>query len=200
MVAVSAALAPLPRLACRAFSARTLAPTMLDPVDAVTTTSAAVDAVATTFEPRGITTEDTIVFVLGCVPAAVGGLYKEVVLSGSELDDNYLNAWVALYQSGLTVLCLPLHSLSVLGDDAVALGQLWPRVRAGAGCVLLGDGEVIETRIESRVVGRQDAEVDEADADARSDQGHPVPQGTGPPVARDQRATVPIDPTSSVTK
>ena len=71
---VVAALSPLPRLACRAFSARTLAPTMLDPVDAVTTTSAAVDAVTTTFEPRGITTEDTIVFVLGCVPFVWAGV------------------------------------------------------------------------------------------------------------------------------
>ena len=61
---VVAALSPLPRLACRAFTARTLAPTMLDPVDAV----------ATTFEPRGITTEDTIVFVLGCIPFVWAGV------------------------------------------------------------------------------------------------------------------------------
>ena len=43
---------------------------MLDPVEAATT----VDAVTATFEPRGITTEDTIVFVLGCVPFVWAGV------------------------------------------------------------------------------------------------------------------------------
>lgn len=43
---------------------------MLDPVEAATT----VDALTTTFEPRGITTEDTIVFVLGCVPFVWAGV------------------------------------------------------------------------------------------------------------------------------
>ena len=47
---------------------------MLDPVDAVTTVLGTVDAITTTFEPRGITTEDTIVFVLGCVPFVWAGV------------------------------------------------------------------------------------------------------------------------------
>ena len=44
-----------------------------------------------------------LIFVAGCVPAALGGVYKEVALTSSEVDDDYLNAWVAGFQSVFTV-------------------------------------------------------------------------------------------------
>ena len=34
-------------------------------------------------------------FLLGCVPAAVGGVYKEIVLADADIDENYLNGWVS---------------------------------------------------------------------------------------------------------
>lgn len=64
-------------------------------------------------------------------------MYKEVVLAGTDIDENYLNGWVCLFQSVLTVFCLPLHSLSILGDDAVAMDQLWPTMVKGFNCIVV---------------------------------------------------------------
>lgn len=81
-----------------------------------------------------------LIFVAGCVPAALGGVYKEVALTSSEVDDDYLNAWVAGFQSVFTVLCLPLYSLDVLGDDAIPLDGIAPALRSGFSCIVQQTG------------------------------------------------------------
>ena len=45
------------------------------------------------------------------------GRYKEVALTTSAVDETYLNAWITLFQFALTVLCLPLNTLNLLGDE-----------------------------------------------------------------------------------
>ena len=57
---------------------------------------------------------------MAIVPMCLARIYQQVALSQT-MDVYYLNAWVALFQVIFTLLCIPLQSLSVLGDEAVGM-------------------------------------------------------------------------------
>jgi drug/metabolite transporter (DMT)-like permease len=75
-----------------------------------------------------------LLFLLSTVPAAASAVYKEVALSDTDVEDNYLNAWVTLFQCGFTVVCLPLQMFL----EEVPFDQLVPRVSAGVDCIIFG--------------------------------------------------------------
>ena len=83
------------------------------------------------------------IFALSVVPMVGATLYKEAALTatdgnGGDVDGNYLNAWIGVFQMGFTLLCLPLNALPVLGPGAVPLAELGAQLAAGAACVLGG--------------------------------------------------------------
>jgi hypothetical protein len=60
------------------------------------------------------------VYAMAIVPMCLARIYQQVALSQT-MDVYYLNAWVALFQVIFTLLCIPLQSLSVLGEEAVGV-------------------------------------------------------------------------------
>jgi hypothetical protein len=69
------------------------------------------------------------------VPQAFSSIYKELAFGDIDLDVNYLQAWVALFQFFLGCFLAPLNSLPFLQDAYIPIGQLPETISNGARCM-----------------------------------------------------------------
>ena len=75
-------------------------------------------------------------FLLSVVPGALSSIYKELAFVDADIDANYLQAWVSLWQSLFGFALIPLNTLKFLGPQAVAWDKLWSSFVDGGWCLL----------------------------------------------------------------
>ena len=75
-------------------------------------------------------------FLLSVIPSALSSIYKELAFSDADIDANYLQSWVSLWQSLFGFLLIPLNTLHFLGPQAVRWDQLWSSFVDGGWCLL----------------------------------------------------------------
>ena len=75
-------------------------------------------------------------FLLSVVPSALSSLYKEMAFLDSDIDSNYLQAWVSLWQTVFGFALIPLNTLSFLGPQAVRWDELLSSFVDGGWCLL----------------------------------------------------------------
>jgi drug/metabolite transporter (DMT)-like permease len=84
----------------------------------------------------------TILFMLSCIPLALGGCLKEYVLLQQRCDANFLNARVSLYQLLLGFCLVPLgmqiQNLDTPESQQVSTGEIWDNFWTGFKCGGLG--------------------------------------------------------------
>ena len=61
-------------------------------------------------------------FLLSVIPSALSSIYKELAFVDADIDANYLQSWVSLWQSLFGFLLIPLNTLQFLGPQAVRWG------------------------------------------------------------------------------
>lgn len=76
------------------------------------------------------------------IPAAMSNIYKELAFSGVDIEVNYLQLWVMIFQCALTLVLIPVNTLSFLGPSALAWSDLLPNMINGCNC-LFGYNTVI---------------------------------------------------------
>ncbi|PFH34337.1 transmembrane protein [Besnoitia besnoiti] len=76
-----------------------------------------------------------LLYLLSNMPAAVSCVFKEVAFRGVEMDVNFLQAWVALFQFVIGFLVLPLSALPMLGPQRVPLTELPASLWNGLRCL-----------------------------------------------------------------
>lgn len=94
------------------------------------------------------TTQDllvfNIIFLLGGVPTALSSVYKEVAFSDVDLDVNYLQGWVALFQLLVGFFIVPLNTLSILGSQRITWSQMPAVLINGSKCLFTRTNCVVE--------------------------------------------------------
>jgi drug/metabolite transporter (DMT)-like permease len=84
-----------------------------------------------------------VIYLLSTVPQAFSSIYKEIAFGDYELDVNFLQAWVALFQFVIGILLAPINALPFLQDVHVPFNQMSVRrgkraaqqQRRNSGCV-----------------------------------------------------------------
>lgn len=76
-----------------------------------------------------------IIFLCSVVPAAVSAIYKEFLFSKVDIDINYLQAWVSVWQCIFSLLMIPLNTLSILGPNSMSWGELPYTLLNGVKCL-----------------------------------------------------------------
>jgi drug/metabolite transporter (DMT)-like permease len=75
-------------------------------------------------------------FFLNNLPSAVSSVYKDVAFNNVEMEVNYLQAWVALWQLVFGFLLIPLNTLSLLGPDRIPYSEMGSAFMNGLWCFL----------------------------------------------------------------
>ena len=75
-------------------------------------------------------------FLLSVIPSALSSIYKELAFVDADIDANYLQSWVSLWQSLFGFLLIPLNTLPFLGPQAVRWDQLASSFVDGWWCFL----------------------------------------------------------------
>ena len=75
-------------------------------------------------------------FLLSVVPGALSSIYKELAFVDADIDANYLQAWVSLWQSLFGFVLIPLNTFQFLGSQYVPWDKLWPNTVDGGWCLL----------------------------------------------------------------
>eukprot|EP00742_Colponemidia_sp_Colp-10_P003692 GILJ01003930.1.p1 GENE.GILJ01003930.1~~GILJ01003930.1.p1 ORF type:complete len:493 (+),score=83.13 GILJ01003930.1:79-1557(+) len=76
-----------------------------------------------------------VLFFISDVPQAISAVYKEIAFKNTDLDVNYLNAWVALWQLLFGFLLVPFNTLSFLGPAAISWEEIPGAIANGAKCL-----------------------------------------------------------------
>jgi drug/metabolite transporter (DMT)-like permease len=76
-----------------------------------------------------------IIFLLGIIPTALSTIYKELAFNDIELDVNYLQYWVAVWQLLVGFLLIPLNTFKFLGPNSVPWDQLPSAIWNGLRCL-----------------------------------------------------------------
>lgn len=65
-----------------------------------------------------------IIYFSNVLPGALSAVYKEKIFASIDVEVNYLQAWVALFQLAFGFLLIPLNTFSFLGPNAMPFSQL----------------------------------------------------------------------------
>jgi len=76
-----------------------------------------------------------VIFLSACLPLAMSSIYKEFVFKSYDIDVNYLQYWVSLWQAIFGILMIPLNTLPMLGPNALKWDQLQYSLVNGAKCL-----------------------------------------------------------------
>ena len=76
-----------------------------------------------------------IIFLLSVVPMALSTVFKEIAFGDTELDVNFVQFWVAVWQLVFGFLLIPLNTLSFLGPNSVPWSQLPSALGNGLKCL-----------------------------------------------------------------
>lgn len=84
-------------------------------------------------------------FFMAGVPTALSSCFKEVAFRGFEgdLDVNVLQFWVAVFQTFVTLMTMPIYTLSILGAQQVPLREMSSQMLIGARCLFLRENSVV---------------------------------------------------------
>ena len=93
-------------------------------------------AAAAASEDRSNSPFYVVLFVLNNLPSAVSSVYKEVAFNDVEMDVNFLQAWVALWQLLFGFVMIPLNTLSILGPDRIPFDEMGSSFMNGLWCLL----------------------------------------------------------------
>eukprot|EP00914_Ancora_sagittata_P011008 GHVO01021509.1.p1 GENE.GHVO01021509.1~~GHVO01021509.1.p1 ORF type:complete len:486 (-),score=78.14 GHVO01021509.1:389-1657(-) len=85
-----------------------------------------------------------LLFVLACVPLGLSQVYKEVAFRDVEMDVNYMQFWVALFQTSLGLTLAPINSLPMLGPQTVPLRDIPMILYNGTKCLFLLHNTVVD--------------------------------------------------------
>lgn len=91
------------------------------------------DAEVATVQPRNDITFN-IIYFFSVVPSALAAIYKEKLFTQIDLEVNYLQAWVAMWQLLFGFLLIPLNTFKFLGDNYMPYSQLPHALIDGARC------------------------------------------------------------------
>lgn len=90
-------------------------------------------------DPTESTTPDkpifNIIFLLSVLPMAFSTIYKEIAFNDIELDVNYLQYWVAVWQFLFGFLLIPLNTFSFLGPNQMTWSELPYAIWNGMKCL-----------------------------------------------------------------
>jgi len=84
-----------------------------------------------------------IIFMLSSLPAAFSAVFKEVAFRDVEMNVNYMQFWVALWQFTIGFFLIPLQSLPLLGPQTVPLAKITETFVNGYYCLVFGRNSVI---------------------------------------------------------
>jgi len=76
-----------------------------------------------------------IIFLMYVIPQGMSSVYKEVAFKDADIDVNYLQAWVALWQGIFVIFLIPLNTLKFLGDNYMSWSQLPDALVNGVKCL-----------------------------------------------------------------
>ncbi|XXQ29777.1 EamA domain-containing protein [Plasmodiophora brassicae] len=76
-----------------------------------------------------------IIFLLSVIPQAFSSVFKEIAFDDAELDVNYLQYWVAVWQVAFGLVVAPVNSVKLLGPAAVPLQDIPMAIWNGAKCM-----------------------------------------------------------------
>lgn len=84
-------------------------------------------------------------FVLACVPSALSSVYKEVAFRGfDDLDVNVLQFWVAVFQTFMTFVTMPIYTLKILGASQIPMSEMGAQLVLGARCMFFFEDSVVD--------------------------------------------------------
>lgn len=83
-----------------------------------------------------------MIFLMSDLPQAMSSVYKEIAFT-EDLDVNYLQAWVALWQVIFGFVLAPVNSLKFLGSNAMPLDQI-PNALLNGGKCMVGINSIVE--------------------------------------------------------
>jgi len=75
------------------------------------------------------------IFLLANIPSALSSVYKEVAFRNDDIDVNYLQAWVAIWQLLFGLFLIPLNTLDFLGANTLRWDELLDALVKGARCL-----------------------------------------------------------------
>eukprot|EP00915_Cephaloidophora_sp_WS-2016_P002594 GHVH01003480.1.p1 GENE.GHVH01003480.1~~GHVH01003480.1.p1 ORF type:complete len:652 (+),score=64.60 GHVH01003480.1:399-2354(+) len=85
-----------------------------------------------------------LVFMASTLPAAFSALYKELAFNDVEMNVNYMQFWVALWQFIVGFLLTPMQSLPLLGPQRVPLSEMPRSMKDGLLCLVAGRNSIID--------------------------------------------------------
>lgn len=85
-----------------------------------------------------------MLYFANVVPAAMSAVCKEMMFTKGDIDVNFLQAWVALWQFLFSLLFLPFNTLPFLGANALPWAKLPSALSDGASCLFLEHNTVVE--------------------------------------------------------
>lgn len=84
-----------------------------------------------------------VIYFFSVVPSALSAIYKEKLFTNIDLEVNYLQAWVAVWQLLFGFAMIPLNTFKFLGDNYMPYSQLPHALIDGAMC-FFGHNTVVE--------------------------------------------------------
>ena len=93
-----------------------------------------------------------IIYLMAIFPTAFSTIYKEIAFNDVELDVNYLQFWVAVWQFVFGFLLIPLNTLSFLGSQQISWSELPNTLENGFKC-LLGINTIVTNCFASSSLG-----------------------------------------------
>lgn len=73
-------------------------------------------------------------------------IWKEIAFKDRELDVNYMQYWVAVFQVIVGFAIAPLNALPFLGSQRVSLNNMVSMMTGGSACLFLGKNSIVEVR------------------------------------------------------
>lgn len=85
-------------------------------------------------------------FLISVVPMALSSCFKEVAFRGvaGDLDVNVLQFWVTVFQTGVTILTMPIYTMSILGPQQVPYSEMVLQFSLGGRCLFLKENTVVD--------------------------------------------------------
>jgi len=84
-----------------------------------------------------------IIFMLSSLPSAFSAVFKEVAFRDVEMNVNYMQFWVALWQFTIGFFLVPLQSLLILGPQTVPLARIGETFENGYFCLVFGRNSIV---------------------------------------------------------
>lgn len=82
-------------------------------------------------------------------PNALSQIWKEIAFKDRELDVNYMQYWVAVFQVIVGFVIAPLNALPILGPQRIGLDKMPSMITGGSSCLFMGKNSIVEVSEDS---------------------------------------------------